>query len=127
MKKYMRDQFDFLGIPAVKRRELARPFFKEAKKENRIDRDFLNTYLELPYRERQYIGSDYLFLKQNYLIPDDINRIKTLALIKPWWDTVDSLDKIIGKLALKHRELDQMLLEWSVDENLWLRRLAINH
>ena len=127
MEKYMRDQFDFLGIPAVKRREFARPFFKEAKKENRIDWDFLNTFWELPYRECQYIASDYLSLKQNDLVPDDINRIKILALTKPWWDTVDSIDKVIGKLALEHRELDQILLEWSVDENIWLRRIAINH
>ncbi|OJF97067.1 DNA alkylation repair protein [Alkalibacterium sp. 20] len=127
MKRYMRDQFDFLGIPATKRRELVRPYFKVAKKEAFVDWDFLNTYWELPFRECQYIASDYLLLKQNQLVPSDVGKIKILALTKPWWDTIDSLDKVIGGLATKYPELNQMLLEWSVDESIWLRRIAINH
>ncbi|WP_423189369.1 DNA alkylation repair protein [Alkalibacterium sp. f15] len=127
MKRYMRDQFEFLGIPATKRRELVRPYLKSAKKEASVDWNFLNSYWELPFRECQYIASDYLSLKQHQLVPSDVGKIKALALKKPWWDTIDSLDKVIGGLALKYPELNQTLLEWSVDESIWLRRIAINH
>ena len=34
---------------------------------------------------------------------------------------------IIGGIALKYPEINNVLLEWSVDENIWLRRIAIDH
>lgn len=46
---------------------------------------------------------------------------------KSWWDTVDGLHRVIGKVALKYPELDKTMIQWSLDENFWLRRVAINH
>jgi 3-methyladenine DNA glycosylase AlkD len=40
---------------------------------------------------------------------------------------VDGLDVIVGDIALRHPEVNDTLLSWSVDENFWLRRLAIDH
>ena len=34
---------------------------------------------------------------------------------------------IIGGIALKYPGINNVLLEWSVDENIWLRRIAIDH
>jgi len=50
-----------------------------------------------------------------------------LAVTKSWWDTVDSLDTIIGDIAFRDRRVDEILLSWSRDDNIWLRRIAINH
>lgn len=127
MKAYMRNQFEFLGLPAVKRRELMRPYFQSDKKEERIDWDFVQRFWDQSYRECQYIVCDYLSFRQNLLVSSDIDKIKKLALKKSWWDTIDSLDKVIGKLALKYPELNEVLLAWSTDENIWLRRIAIDH
>ncbi|SFC64330.1 3-methyladenine DNA glycosylase AlkD [Alkalibacterium subtropicum] len=127
MEAYMRDQFVFLGIPAEKRRKLMRPYFKEARKEKHIDWTFVDNYWEQPYRECQYIVCDYLSAEQARLVPADIDKLKTLVLKKAWWDTCDSLDKVIGKLALDYPELNEILLEWSQDEKIWLRRIAIDH
>ena len=33
----------------------------------------------------------------------------------------------IGALALKDSNVNKILLEWSLDENIWLRRIAIDH
>lgn len=127
MKAYMRDQFEFLGIQATKRRELMRPYFNERKQEETIDWEFVKDFWDQPYRECQYIVCDYLSFKQKKLVPSDVEQIKRIALIKPWWDTIDSLDKVIGKLALKHPELNETLIEWSLSDSIWLRRIAINH
>lgn len=127
MKAYMRNQFEFLGLPAVTRREVMKPYFSEAKREPFIDWDFLDMYWRQPYRECQYIACDYLMLKNELLSPSDIDKLKQLALSKPWWDTIDSLDKVIGRLALDYPELDETLLEWSVSDSIWLRRIAIDH
>ena len=58
---------------------------------------------------------------------DDIPKFKRLILEKSWWDTIDNLDMTIGALALKDSNVNKILLEWSIDENIWLRRIAIEH
>lgn len=127
MAAYMRNQFDFLGIPAGQRKELTKLFLKEVKENGTIDWSLLTELYNRAYREYQYIASDYLNSMQSHLVPQDLPKVKALALTKPWWDTIDSLDKVIGKLALKYPELNETLIEWSVEESIWLRRIAINH
>ncbi|WP_277630804.1 DNA alkylation repair protein [Atopococcus tabaci] len=78
-------------------------------------------------REFQYVGTDYLHLKKQSLTPENIPVIKELALTKPWWDTIDSVDKTIGHIALNYPEVNETLVEWSVSDSIWLRRIAIDH
>jgi len=56
-----------------------------------------------------------------------VPRIKHLATTKSWWDTVDNLDTLMGAIALAYPEVNTTLVAWSEDENIWLRRLAIDH
>ena len=53
--------------------------------------------------------------------------LRKLIVTKSWWDTVDSLDVLIGDIALRHPRVNSVIVGWSTDENLWLRRLAIDH
>ena len=46
-------------------------------------------------------------------------------MTKSWWDTVDLLAKVIGSLIIRIKGYDQIMLEWSKDSNIWLRRVAI--
>jgi 3-methyladenine DNA glycosylase AlkD len=78
-------------------------------------------------REFQYLALNYLAVVAKLLVPSDILRLKQLAVTKSWWDTIDSLDKIVGEVALNFSEVNAFLLEWSVAENFWLRRIAIDH
>jgi 3-methyladenine DNA glycosylase AlkD len=48
-------------------------------------------------------------------------------LDKSWWDTIDGLDRIVGAIALAFPQVNQILLQWSLDPNFWLRRIAIDH
>ena len=50
-----------------------------------------------------------------------------MIVSKSWWDTIDNIDLIIGQIALEFEEIDEILLEWSISENIWLRRIAIDH
>lgn len=127
MSAYMRDQFSFLGISSPKRRELSRQFLKEARKKKKVDWDFINECWEKDEREFQYLAIDYLKRMEKFLTADDVPKIKQLALKKSWWDTIDALDKIIGNIALSYPEVTETLLRWSIDENIWIRRIAINH
>ena len=127
MSKYMLNKFEYIGIKTPERREIFKNFFKEYKNEEKIDWEFVNKCWENKYREFQYIAADYLKNMKDKLTIDDIPKLKQLILKKSWWDTIDNLDMTIGTLALKDSNVNKILLEWSIDENIWLRRIAIDH
>ena len=127
MSAYMRDQFQFLGIQKPHRKKLCNPYFKEAKKSEKVDWNFINTCWESPYREAQYAAAEYLGLMEKILTPSDIPKIKKLAVTKSWWDTVDNLDSIIGSILLSYPQQNELIIKWSTDQNIWLRRIAIDH
>ena len=131
MSAYMLNKFKHIGIRTPERRKIFRDFFKEYKKEQekseKIDWDFINNCWKNEYRELQYSALDYLQTVKNILTDKDIPKLKILALSKSWWDTIDYLDMIIGGIALKYPKVNDTILKWSVDENIWLRRIAIDH
>ena len=127
MSKYMLNKFEYIGIKTPERREIFKNFFKEYKNKEKIDWEFVNKCWENKYREFQYVAADYLKNMKDKLTIDDIPKFKQLILKKSWWDTIDNLDMTIGALALKDSNVNKILLEWSLDENIWLRRIAIDH
>ena len=127
MSKYMLNKFEYIGIKTPERCKIFKSFFKEYKNEEKIDWEFVNKCWENKYREFQYVAADYLKNKKDKLTIDDIPKFKQLILKKSWWDTIDNLDMTIGALALKDSNVNKILLEWSLDENIWLRRIVIDH
>ena len=131
MAKYMRNRFIFYGIPTPKRKKLYRDFLKEEKRNKIIDWGFLWGFLDQCYddehREFQYLVTDYLSELNSLLTYDDIPAIRKYIDRKQWWDTIDSLDQVIGKIGLRDERVDALMLEWSTDEDFWVRRIAIDH
>ncbi len=127
MSAYMKNKFTFLGIATPLRRKICRPFFCEARHKKKIDWDFVDLCWEKAPREYQYIAVDYLRAMEQFLVIEDLYRLQHLIQAKPWWDTVDSLSSIVGRLGLQHSGVDEVMLEWSRDSDLWLRRTAIIH
>lgn len=127
MKAYMRDKFEFLGVKTPERKKACKGFYNNVKKDNYVDWEFVNSCWENKYREMQYVAVGYLAIKQNLLNPLDVDKLKRLAQTKSWWDTIDGLDRIVGNIALSYPEVNNTLLKWSVDEDFWLRRIAIDH
>ena len=127
MSKYMLNKFEYIGIKTPERRKIFKNFFKEYKNEEKIDWEFINKCWENKYREFQYVAADYLKNMKDKLTIDDIPKLKQFILKKSWWDTIDNLDMTIGALALKDSNVNKILLEWSLDENIWLRRIAVDH
>ncbi len=126
MKAYMKNKFEFLGVKTPARRKLAKAFFKQ-QTDSVIDWDFINESWSNPYRELQYAVLDYLESRKKLLIPSDLPRLKKLAQTKSWWDTIDFLDRLVGSIIARFPETKEIILAWSRDEDIWLRRLAIDH
>lgn len=130
MSAYMKNKFEFLGIQAKPRKEIQNKIFKSVSLvyggEN-IDFKFLDKCYKNKYREFQYAAVGYLDFKKEYLNISHIEILKKYILTKSWWDTIDGLDRIVGDIALRDKKVNEILLNWSLDENIWLRRIAIDH
>lgn len=125
MSKYMQDKFRFLGVRGATRTEIYKKYFPDARKNKVIDWDFVERCWNKEEREFQYVVVYYLKAMQKFLKRDDISRLKYLIVTKSWWDTVDLLAKVVGSLVLRIEGYDQIMLEWSKDSNIWLKRVAI--
>ena len=42
-------------------------------------------------------------------------------------DTIDCLCKVVGKLSDNDSKVDKLMLDWAKDENIWIRRTAIEY
>ncbi|SQF71293.1 DNA alkylation repair protein [Streptococcus sanguinis] len=126
MKAYMKNKFEFLGVKTPARRKLAKTFFKQ-QTDSVVDWNFINEAWSNPYRELQYAALDYLGICKKLLTPSDLPRLKKLAQTKSWWDTIDFLDRLVGSIIARFPETKEIILSWSCDEDIWLRRLAIDH
>ena len=127
MSKYMRNLFDFYGLHTPERKEIYKDFLKSEKKEKVIDWDFLDKCYEDNHREFQYLVYDYLLALESYVSFEDIPRIKNYITTKPWWDTIDFLRRVIGDVGLRDARVKDLMIDWSREENIWLRRTAIEH
>ena len=125
MSKYMQDKFRFLGVRGATRTEIYKKYFPDARKTKTIDWDFVENCWNKEEREFQYVVVYYLKAMQKFLKREDISRLKYLIVTKSWWDTIDLLAKVVGSLIIRIEGYDQIMLEWSKDSNIWLKRVAI--
>lgn len=127
MKAYMKDNFEYLGIKTPLRKELEKEFLKEKSKEALIDKELVRELWRNEYREFQYVALDYLVKQKKKLQKEDITFIRELIVTKPWWDTIDLIaSHLVGEICKKYPELIyEYILNWSTDENMWIRRTAI--
>ena len=125
MSKYMQDKFRFLGVRGATRTEIYKKYFPDARKTKTIDWDFVENCWNKEEREFQYVVVYYLKAMQRFFKREDISRLKYLIVTKSWWDTVDLLAKVVGSLVIRIEGYEQIMLEWSKDSNIWLKRVAI--
>lgn len=125
MSKYMKDQFSFYGITAADRKNLYKDFLKTEKKQDSIDWKFIDQCYADDHHEFQYLAYEYLLVMKKQLSFEDISLVKDLVMKKSWWDTVDFLAQVVGNIVLKDSLVDEEMLAWSREENIWVQRIAI--
>lgn len=108
MKKYMRDQFEFLGIKSPDRRSITKEILKEKLGPLEI-REFVKLLWELPHREYQHVALDFLDKNIKSLgdssteLEANFDFMEYLVTTKSWWDTVDVVaSHLVSFLVKKH-------------------------
>lgn len=120
MAAYMKNRFKFAGIPKPELKKLIKPFLDETKKQP-LDWELVFKLWDNEYREAQYVALEYIGRHHRELVPEDLDRLRKLIVNKSWWETVDTIDGFVGEIASK-----DVMLVWAKDENIWLRRVAID-
>ena len=128
MKKYMRDQFEYLGIKTPKSAALQKEFYAKHGLPDVNDLDpILRDLWALPQREFQYIGLGLLGKLEKKLPAKFIKTFEYLIVTKSWWDTVDAIaGHTVGTHFRRFPEVrEKYLPRWRASNNIWLRRTAI--
>jgi 3-methyladenine DNA glycosylase AlkD len=130
MRAYMRDRFEFLGIPGTARKALTREVLRGAPAftEPALTGVALACWA-LAEREYQYFACDLLRRHAALLTPASMPVLRTLVTTKPWWDTVDALAAHpVGTLVAAHPAMVSTMDSWTAPgTDLWLVRTAILH
>ena len=127
MKAYMKTEQPFYGVQSKLRKQIFRDAIKKYPIESR--EEWETVILELwngTHREEMYQA---LEVAERYKIYHDESAWELFEILLRTatnWDTVDWLSSnLIGQLAYKYRHFEKQLVEWSDDENFWVRRASL--
>lgn len=129
MAAYMKDRFEFLGVPSPQRRDASRQFISAGKAASTPDLlDAADLLWRESAREFQYVAVDLLRRWVRELDAEALDRVEPLIRTRAWWDTVDALaTNVVGPLVTAHPELVATIDRWVDDADLWIARTAILH
>lgn len=128
MKAYMKNQFDFLGIPTPERRRIC----QEHIKRNRIEtaEELQGSVKELwdrPQREFQYCAIEVFASNKKLWQQAAIGLIEQCITSKSWWDTVDFISTECSAVYFKifPGQISTITTGWNRSENIWLQRSSL--
>jgi len=128
MAKYMKNLFPFVGISSPERKNIVVELRKDFKPKNAQElKNWVSLLWEMPEREFQYVGMDYLQRDVKLLEIEDIAYFEFLITTKSWWDSIDLISgNYLGKFLIKYPEIfEETIVRFSKSENMWLNRAAI--
>lgn len=127
MAAYMKNKFPFLGLQKPEREALSHTFLKEKKQEPNIDWAFVWQSYTMPEREFHYLALTYLLLVKDRLTADDLPELQKLIVSNAWWDSVDTIDALVGEIYLKYpADTEKTIRQWLESDSIWLKRISIN-
>ena len=129
MRAYMRGQFEYLGIPTPARRLAIRSLvrsFNPAQPE--ALRGAALALWSRREREYHYAAADLLVHHSGALGAADISWLLELAQQKAWWDSVDALAKVVGRVVRASGARGKKQMDRAIHaKDMWVRRIAMIH
>lgn len=127
-QRYMKSGLPFWGIPCADVKKISNVIFKDfVPKNNKQYRDvFLYIFKNAERREEWYAAMHYAIKFKKFISEENIDAYLKIVNLTQWWDIVDTVSvHLFGKALLDNVNLEKHLRKWIVDENMWVRRVAL--
>lgn len=128
MKGYMKNQFEYIGLPSPLRKELAKTLYAEhGYPEPKELNDVVQQAWELPYREYKYFAMELMVRMKKKAGHDAIFLYEDLITRDSWWDTIDLLaPSLVGYHMQQYpEERTKYINKWISSGNMWLQRSCV--
>lgn len=128
MDAYMKNNFQFLGIPQpIRAVETKKLFSKFGKPTLGILDQLVPILWEKPIREYHYFAIECLFHQREHFRESDIVLLESLMNVHSWWDTIDIISpNLAGFFCRKFPHLLIPTCErWNMDTHFWMRRASV--
>ena len=128
MSKYMRNLFQFYGIPTPLRVDITKKALIDFKWDSIKDlSDFVELCFQSDEREWQYTAIFVLTKYKKNWNENTVELIEQCIIQKSWWDTVDLLaSNCVGYYFTQYpNQLQSKISTWRQSENIWLNRSCL--
>lgn len=128
MKRYMRGQFEYLGIKSPQLGDLLKELISARGLPKVTELGAIARELwALPQREYQYTAIALIRKLEKQLPEEFAGTFEYLIVTKSWWDTVDAISSDALGPHFKRFPMarKKYLTKWRKSDNFWLRRACI--
>lgn len=129
-KAYMRNKWEFYGMPSPLRRKLVKEFLIRAGYPPYEQlAEMVHYAWQQPQREWQYAAMEIVAHFVPKAGPELIDLAEWMITNKSWWDTVDFVaPNIAGMMFKRFPEIKLRYIEtWMQSGNIWLQRSCLIH
>lgn len=122
----MKSALPFFGVKVPDVRALTKQLAKGVRDAGEL-RDAAETlWREATHREERYAATTLIGLRPLRARLDMLDLYEEMIHTGAWWDLVDEVSSRVGEVLVAHpTEVTQLLLAWTSDDDLWIRRTSI--
>lgn len=131
MQAYMKSEMAYRGVTAVPLSRFCREVFDRFRlvDEELWRRAVLLLWDDAEFREERYAATslvEHRAYREHLTQPHALDLLRHLVVSGAWWDHVDRVSQLVGRVLVAHRSaVTPRLQTWAVDDDLWVRRTAI--
>jgi 3-methyladenine DNA glycosylase AlkD len=123
---YMRSEMPFLGVRVPDARRIARLHAKGVTDAATLRAAALELWDAASYREERYAAMALLATRPLRGDPHLVPIVEHMVRTGRWWDYTDEVaHRMADLLDVRPAETAGILLDWSRDDDFWMRRVAI--
>jgi 3-methyladenine DNA glycosylase AlkD len=128
VKAYMKNQFEFFGMPMAIRRTACKQYMKQhaVKSINELE-EIVRDLWKLEQREFQYFGIELMAFYKKLWQENTVDLFEHCIVHKSWWDTVDYISSECNAkyFLLFPQQISPVTKRWNCSENIWLQRSSL--
>lgn len=123
---YMKSVMPLFGVKVPEVRTLTKQLAKGMRDTDELREATEMLWREATHREERYAALTLLSLRPLRARLDMLELYEEMIRTGAWWDFVDEVSARLGEVLIAHPvEVTQLMLMWSADDDMWIRRASI--